>query len=217
MHVVEEGDPDADRLAASIRTRMSGTDRAPDVRLAEGPAAQAIMKTADREDAELLVIGSRGRGALRSVVLGSVSRELAARARCPVVVVPSGERWAKTPVGVDAANASVVCGVDGSDQALAAAALAGRLARRLGWRLVLVHARQTWRAVAAYPGASATTPPLSGQEDRESARLVMIAAQGVGTARAALLGSVAADLPVAAARPLVVLTPAAAAVVRAGP
>jgi nucleotide-binding universal stress UspA family protein len=200
----------------------------------------------------MLVIGSRGRGALRSAVLGSVSRELASRARCPVVIVPSGERWAEKE-----ANASVVCGVDGSDQALAAAALAGRLAWRLSSRLILVHARQNLRAVAAYPGASTKTPPLTGQEDavqkltdkviedaehaagvsatgvvepgpptevlasiadRESARLVVIAARGVGALRAALLGSVAAELPARAARPVVVLSvPAAAALLRSDP
>lgn len=256
VHAVEGGEPDADRVAASVRTRMSGTGGTPEVRLVEGPPAQAIMETADREDAELLVIGSRGRGALRSAALGSVSREVASRARCPVVIVPSGERWAETPIGADDADASVVCGVDGSDEALTAAAFAGRLARRLEWRLVLVHARQTLRALAAYPGASTRTPPLSGQEDavrnlaakiiedaeraagvgavgvvepgppaevlesvadRESARLIVIAARGVGTLRAALLGSVAADLPVAAARPVVVLSAPAAAALKSGP
>ena len=255
VHAVGGGDQDADRVVASVRTRLSGTGVAPDVRLVEGPPAQAIMQTADREGAELLVVGSRGRGALRSAALGSVSRELASRAPCPVVIVPSGERWAETGAGDDA-DASVVCGVDGSEQALAAAAFAGRLARRLGCRLVIVHARQNLRAVAAYPGASMTTPPVTGQEDavrrqadkvvedaeqaaginavgvvepgpptevlesvadRESARLVVIAARGVGALRAALLGSVAAELPLGAARPVAVLSePAAEAIVRSG-
>jgi nucleotide-binding universal stress UspA family protein len=255
VHAVGGGDQDADRVVASVRTRLSGTGVAPDVRLVEGPPAQAIMQTADREGAELLVVGSRGRGALRSAALGSVSRELASRAPCPVVIVPSGERWAETGAGNDA-DASVVCGVDGSEQALAAAAFAGRLARRLGCRLVIVHARQNLRAVAAYPGASMTTPPVTGQEDavrrqadkvvedaeqaaginavgvvepgpptevlesvadRESARLVVIAARGVGALRAALLGSVAAELPVGAAQPVAVLSePAAEAIARSG-
>jgi nucleotide-binding universal stress UspA family protein len=256
VHAVRDGDHDADRVAALVRTRLAGTGATPDVRLVEGPPEQAIVDTADREGAELLVIGSRGRGALRSAVLGSVSRELVSRAPCPVVVVPSGERWGETEVGGDDADASVVCGVDGSDQALAAAALAGRLARRLDCRLVLVHARQNLRAVAAYPGASSTTPPVTGQEDavqelaarviddaeqaagvsavgvvepgpptevlesvadRERARLIVIAARGVGALRAALLGSVAAELPARAARPVVVLSaPVAAAAVRSG-
>jgi nucleotide-binding universal stress UspA family protein len=247
----------ADDVAASVRAQLAEGGELPEVRLVEGSPAEAILKTADREAAELLVVGSRGRGSLRSAVLGSVSRELASRARCPVVIVPSGARWVGIGGAVDDPDASVVCGVDGSDQALAAAAVAGRLATRLGCRLVVVHARQNLRAMAAYPGASMATPPVSGQEDavrkmaadvvkkaqdaagvsagtvvepgppaevlesvadREAARLIVIAARGVGGLRAALLGSVAAELPVASARPVVVLSgSAAAAAVRSGP
>ena len=248
---------DADEAGASVRARLAEAGELPELRLVEGSPAEATMEAADREDAELLVVGSRGRGPLRSAVLGSVSRELASRARRPVVIVPSGARWAGTGGGIEDADASVVCGVDGSDQALAAAALAGRLATRLGCRLVVVHARQNLRAVAAYPGASTATPPVTGQPDavqrqaddvvkkaegaagvsavrvvepgpptevlesvadREAARLIVIAARGVGGLRAALLGSVAAELPVAAVRPVVVLSgPAAAGYVRSAP
>lgn len=255
VHAVQGSDRDADELVGSVRTRLA--DERIIVRLVEGSPAKAIMETADGEGAELLVVGSRGQGHLRSAVLGSVSRELAAKAPCPVVIVPSGG----IPAAADSAalrdDASVMCGVDGSDQALAAAAFAGRLASRLGWRLVVVHARQNLRAVASYPGARSTTPPVTGQEDavrkvsaevieraeeaagvsavgvvepgspaevlesvadREAARLTVIAARGVGGLRAALLGSIAAELAATSARPVVVLSrPAAAAVARAGP
>jgi nucleotide-binding universal stress UspA family protein len=42
--------------------------------------------------ADLLVVGSRGRGAVAARVLGSVSQGCVRHARCPVVVVPGGER-----------------------------------------------------------------------------------------------------------------------------
>ena len=50
-----------------------------------GPAAQALMQSAAH--AELLVVGARGVGGLRGVLLGSVSRQCAHHAPCPTVVV----------------------------------------------------------------------------------------------------------------------------------
>jgi nucleotide-binding universal stress UspA family protein len=41
-------------------------------------------------DHDLLVLGSRGYGPLRAVLLGGVSRRVAAEAHCPVVVLPRG-------------------------------------------------------------------------------------------------------------------------------
>lgn len=47
--------------------------------------AQALIERS--EGADLLVVGSRGRGALRSVLLGSVSHRCVHHAACPVVIV----------------------------------------------------------------------------------------------------------------------------------
>jgi nucleotide-binding universal stress UspA family protein len=51
-----------------------------------GPALAAIS-----HDADLLICGSRGYGALRSVALGGVSRALVNEAACPVLVMPRGD------------------------------------------------------------------------------------------------------------------------------
>ena len=53
-----------------------------------GVPAERLAELADEEHAELIVVGSRGRGAFRSVFLGSVSHNVVGLARCPVVVVP---------------------------------------------------------------------------------------------------------------------------------
>lgn len=53
------------------------------------PAAQLVQAA---RDAELLVVGSRGHGAVGDLVLGSVSGRCADQATCPVVIIPPGWR-----------------------------------------------------------------------------------------------------------------------------
>jgi nucleotide-binding universal stress UspA family protein len=50
---------------------------------------QLLLRLA--EDASLVVTGSRGRGPFRSALLGSVTSTVAARAGCPVAVIPSSD------------------------------------------------------------------------------------------------------------------------------
>jgi nucleotide-binding universal stress UspA family protein len=48
---------------------------------------------------DLLVMGSRGYGPLRSVMLGSVSEEVVRAAACPVIIVPRGAQSPRSPAG----------------------------------------------------------------------------------------------------------------------
>jgi nucleotide-binding universal stress UspA family protein len=57
-------------------------------RVVAGTPADRLADLADEEGAELVAVGSRGRGALRAAILGSVSAGLVAVARRPVLVVP---------------------------------------------------------------------------------------------------------------------------------
>ena len=52
----------------------------------EGPAADVIVDAS--EDADLIVVGTRGRGAIATLVLGSTSQAVIHHAGRPVVVVP---------------------------------------------------------------------------------------------------------------------------------
>ena len=53
----------------------------------EGSPARVLVELA--RDADLLVVGSRGRGGFAGVMLGSISQRCAGHSPCPVVVVPS--------------------------------------------------------------------------------------------------------------------------------
>lgn len=56
-----------------------------------GSPAKGILAVAEDIGADLIVTGSRGRGAVRSAVLGSVSTEILHGAPCDVLVVHPGE------------------------------------------------------------------------------------------------------------------------------
>lgn len=76
---------DAENLAASMaREVCDGLEY--DVRAVEGPAARVLVEAA--RNADMLVVGSRGRGGFSSLLLGSVSGQCAHHAPCPVVIVP---------------------------------------------------------------------------------------------------------------------------------
>ena len=60
--------------------------------VAEGDPTEALI--AASEQADLLVLGSRGRGPFKGLLLGSVSQGAAASTKCPVVIVkvpPDGQ------------------------------------------------------------------------------------------------------------------------------
>jgi nucleotide-binding universal stress UspA family protein len=215
------------RVPEGIRSQAAGAD----VRGEHGYPARRLAQIADAEEATLLVVGSRGRGALRSAALGSVSRELAVSAPCPVVIVPPG---APVPADPTPMSRCVVCGVDGSGHALAAVTVGVRLARALHCRPVIVHARRDFEdarrhAVAAIVDRAAAEaggeavaviergPPAKVLEDvaeRERAVLLVVAARGLRPVRAALLGSTAARATATSRRAVVVLSERAEAAVR---
>ncbi|MHA1566586.1 MAG: universal stress protein [Alphaproteobacteria bacterium] len=53
----------------------------------EGDAASVILATAKEEDADLIVMGSRGLGAIKELLLGSVSHKVTQMASCACMTV----------------------------------------------------------------------------------------------------------------------------------
>jgi nucleotide-binding universal stress UspA family protein len=60
-----------------------------------GPPAASILAEADRVEADYIVIGSHGHGAIYDVLIGSTASQILKRAFCPVLIVPA-TRWKQT-------------------------------------------------------------------------------------------------------------------------
>lgn len=90
-HLAGESAHDALKLAAertvdAVLHEVAGSDgTAIEQIIVEAPPAQALIAAA--HEADLLVVGSRGRGGFASLLLGSVSYQCALHAACPVVIV----------------------------------------------------------------------------------------------------------------------------------
>jgi nucleotide-binding universal stress UspA family protein len=54
--------------------------------VAQGDPAPSLIEACKRLDAEMLVVGSRGRGGFSGLLLGSVGQECASHAPCPVLI-----------------------------------------------------------------------------------------------------------------------------------
>ncbi len=120
----------------------------------EGCAVQAEAPVALIDElgrgASMLVLGSRGRGGFKSLLLGSVSEQCAAESSKPVVVVPAGAPLPGT--------GDVVVGIDGSDRSTAALSWAVREAALRGAKLAVVNG---WWNAYWYPSLGFTGVPYA--------------------------------------------------------
>ena len=117
----EEDRRDAERVAAegAELAREAGFDAEAHALQGKPKAWPTLLAKADAIDAAVLVIGSRGQGAVKSALLGSVSSGLLHHARRPVLVVLPTQRQA--PAG------PALIAFDGSDASRAGIAVAAHL------------------------------------------------------------------------------------------
>ncbi len=173
----EQGERVLVEATAAASARQPGV--AVTSRLSHGRAADVLTEVS--VDAELLVLGTRGPAAL-ATALGSVGRAVAARAHCPVALVPD-----RIAAGRLFAKASLVVGLSAS--------WSGRLALQFaldeaGRRNLPV------RAVWATDCASGQAPPLHLERLRHPDVAVSIETVEAAPAEALLRASVGAALVV---------------------
>jgi nucleotide-binding universal stress UspA family protein len=104
--------------------------------LRTGPAVHEILAAAADWHADVIVLGTHGRGGFERLVLGSVAEKVLRKAGCAVVAVPP--HGAGGAAGGVVTIAHVLCAHDGSAASDAGVAAAVALADRLGARLTLV-------------------------------------------------------------------------------
>ena len=84
-------------IEATAALAADGCERAADAGLVATPlvapaphgVAEAIIDAGDEHDAMLIVLGTRGKAGIRSLLLGSVSHGVAHHAHRPIMIVPS--------------------------------------------------------------------------------------------------------------------------------
>jgi len=106
-------------------------------RVVEGYVVGQILDVAASEAADLIVVGTHGRGGFQRLVLGSVAERVLARSSCPVMAIPP--HMANAAPFAPAPFAHVLCGIDYTPSAQKALDYATWFTRESAGELTLVH------------------------------------------------------------------------------
>lgn len=148
--------------AAAERARLRVPDLAVSAEVLAEDATSALLR--EGASASAVVVGSRGRGQLASVLLGSVSLVVAARSVCPVVVVRGDD------IALASRHQRILLGVGGRDVGAPAVRFAFREAAARGCALRVL---SVWRQPAPRPAEHAliTGDPAHSAEARAATLL----------------------------------------------
>lgn len=243
IHLVRVAEPllgdieaEQERLASAQEAAVAGCPGAPvtsELVLTRIP--DALTQAA--ANADLLVLGTRRRRAIRSMLSGSLPIETAMHSRCATAIVP--DDWAPTP-----RYRTVVTGIADDETSDRAMLFAAREAQEAGADLEALHAwmpvvptlaspdlvvddadqraqhrdrlsRALERIRAAYPNTrlrgvlEEREPGLSLAEHASRGQLVVIGSHRRGALAGLLLGSSALDILRSTSEPLCIVPPAA--------
>jgi nucleotide-binding universal stress UspA family protein len=114
-----------------------GAGRRSDVVVRDGNTAAEILDVAKALPADLVVMGTHGRGGFERLVLGSVAEKVLRKASCPVLTVPPPAE--ETPAGAPALFERILCPVDFSPSSMRALDYALSIAEEAKASLTLLH------------------------------------------------------------------------------
>jgi nucleotide-binding universal stress UspA family protein len=88
--------PDTAEVQSMLKAIRPTDDSVPcEHRLVTGDPATEIVRVADEEDVDLIVLGTHGRTGLRRLLMGSVAEAVVRRAECPVISFKPGDKAIK--------------------------------------------------------------------------------------------------------------------------
>lgn len=141
------------KVAEDLRRRLSGRWPHAEVAVVRRAAVEAILAQARRVRSAAIVVGSRGHGAVRRLLVGSVSHAVVSRATCPILVVKSPPKTIER----------LVLGVDGSPNARRAVAFVARLRPKRGGAVTLVSVIEPVRLPSAALMPATVRARLAGE------------------------------------------------------
>ncbi len=118
------------RLAQEVRIAREAGNKVAQVHARVGTPDEEIVKLAEELGAGLIVVGSRGLGSLKRVLMGSVSESVLHHTHASVLVARGD------PISLPT---KILAATDGSGEAALAATAAAEIARRTGSELHVVH------------------------------------------------------------------------------
>lgn len=183
LEVIEDVPNDTRTALERDLKRVLTARRASDVKveicMRRGNVVRQILAQAKASRADLVVIGSHGRGGAQRLVLGSVAEKVLRLATCPVLTVRSGVRLARRS---GPPFETILCPTDFSTAATKAVAYARRLAQEAAAALTLMNAVE-------WPSGEAAGAAIVKVARARSVDLIVMGVSGRGGSDVDLLGS----------------------------